>query len=241
VNCVLVAKDGPLEETAEEIRREAGVEVVTAAIDPSAAADAADRVFAAAGDREVACFINNAVRTGSASGSSKSMSKAGWPSPMLTSTRCFVAPPHRRRNAQAAGAAASSSSTRAPATAAANIVAIYCASKAFQLNFAESFWSEMRPYGVDVCTIVLGRTNTPGLSPAPSHQGNCGERCWPRRARRSGRTGAGAPAPWPITNWGQDDDQDGYLAYSAAKRREKVIMMETLVMQDSGYKPETDL
>ena len=31
------------------------------------------------------------------------------------------------------------------------------------------------------------------------------------------------------------------LAYSAAKRREKVIMMEGLVMADSGYKPETDL
>ena len=45
----------------------------------------------------------------------------------------------------------------------------------------------------------------------------------------------------PIANWGQDDDEDGYLAYSAAKRREKVIAMETLVMQDSGYRTETDL
>ena len=45
----------------------------------------------------------------------------------------------------------------------------------------------------------------------------------------------------PVTNWGQDDDEDGYLSYSAAKRREKVIMMEKLVMEDSGYKPEADL
>ena len=32
-----------------------------------------------------------------------------------------------------------------------------------------------------------------------------------------------------------------YLTYSAAKRREKVVAMETMVMEDSGYQPETDL
>jgi short-subunit dehydrogenase len=37
----------------------------------------------------------------------------------------------------------------------------YSAAKAFQVNFVEGLWAELRPHGVDVCCAVIGSTNTP--------------------------------------------------------------------------------
>ena len=42
-------------------------------------------------------------------------------------------------------------------------LAMYSAVKAFQHNFAEGLWAELRPYGVDVCCTPLGMTYTPAL------------------------------------------------------------------------------
>ena len=42
-------------------------------------------------------------------------------------------------------------------------MAVYSASKAFELRFAESLWAELRPFGVDVLSFVLGTTDTPAL------------------------------------------------------------------------------
>jgi short-subunit dehydrogenase len=41
--------------------------------------------------------------------------------------------------------------------------AIYSGTKAFDLNFAESLWSELRPHGVDVICGVCGAMDTPSL------------------------------------------------------------------------------
>ena len=59
VSLVLIAKDGPLEEVACELRSAFGIEVLTAAIDLSHD-EAASQIFAAVGKREVGLFINNA-------------------------------------------------------------------------------------------------------------------------------------------------------------------------------------
>jgi short-subunit dehydrogenase len=40
-------------------------------------------------------------------------------------------------------------------------LAVYSAVKAFQHNFAEGLWAELRPHGVDVCCTPLGMTYTP--------------------------------------------------------------------------------
>lgn len=40
---------------------------------------------------------------------------------------------------------------------------VYSAVKAFQHNFAEGLWAELRPHGVDVCCTPLGMTYTPAL------------------------------------------------------------------------------
>jgi uncharacterized protein len=42
-------------------------------------------------------------------------------------------------------------------------LAVYSAVKAFQHNFAEGLWAELREYGVDVCCTPLGSTFTPAL------------------------------------------------------------------------------
>ena len=42
-------------------------------------------------------------------------------------------------------------------------LAVYGASKAFDLLLAESLWAELGPLGVDVLAMVLGRTDTPAL------------------------------------------------------------------------------
>jgi short-subunit dehydrogenase len=42
-------------------------------------------------------------------------------------------------------------------------LAVYSAVKAFQHNFAEGLWAELRPHGVDVCYTALGMTYTPAF------------------------------------------------------------------------------
>lgn len=42
-------------------------------------------------------------------------------------------------------------------------LAAYSATKAFDMNLAESLWAEWRPAGVDVLSLVLGPTDTPSL------------------------------------------------------------------------------
>jgi short-subunit dehydrogenase len=42
-------------------------------------------------------------------------------------------------------------------------LAMYSAVKAFQHNFAEGLWAELRPHGVDVCCTPLGMTYTPAF------------------------------------------------------------------------------
>src|SRR5215510_9597527 len=60
LNCILIARrDAPLKALAEQIRTESGVDCMTAAIDLSTG-DAADRVAAAVGGRDVGLYVGNA-------------------------------------------------------------------------------------------------------------------------------------------------------------------------------------
>jgi short-subunit dehydrogenase len=42
-------------------------------------------------------------------------------------------------------------------------IAVYGATKAFDLILAEALWAELRPHGVDVLAVVLGTTDTPAF------------------------------------------------------------------------------
>ncbi|SFF99058.1 Short-chain dehydrogenase [Novosphingobium sp. CF614] len=41
---------------------------------------------------------------------------------------------------------------------------VYSAAKAYQFNFAEGLWAELRPHDVHVLGLILGLTNTPNLA-----------------------------------------------------------------------------
>lgn len=45
-------------------------------------------------------------------------------------------------------------------------IATYASSKAFDIGFAESLWAELKPYDVDVLSLVIGATDTPAMSRA---------------------------------------------------------------------------
>ena len=74
----------------------------------------------------------------------------------------------------------------------ASLLAVYSAVKAFNVNFAEGLWAELRPHGVDVCCTPLGMTYTEALQ----RMGSTTTRkpsCFPRTSRaRSSRTSATA-------------------------------------------------
>jgi short-subunit dehydrogenase len=53
--------------------------------------------------------------------------------------------------------------TSGAAWAGASHIAVYSATKAFDLLLAESLWAELGPLGVDVLAIVLGATDTPAF------------------------------------------------------------------------------
>jgi uncharacterized protein len=42
-------------------------------------------------------------------------------------------------------------------------LAVYGAVKAYTMAFAEGYWAEMQPHGVDVAALMIGRTRTPAL------------------------------------------------------------------------------
>jgi uncharacterized protein len=243
LNCVLVAKSGPLEETAEEIRRESGVEVITATIDLSSH-DAAEQIFAAAGEREVGLFINNAGADWFGERFHE-VDVEGWLQlsriNIDTMLRCVhhfgMAMRARRRGGILlvnSGACYSGS----------KYLAIYSASKAFQLNFAEALWSELRVYGVDVLTIVLGKTDTPGFRQRRALKGIIvGDREEEGLAAPDAVAAEGLARLrfGPVHNWGAGDEEVTFAQMSASERRKKVMILETIVMQGNGYAPERDL
>jgi len=242
VSCILVAKDGPLEETAEEIRRESGVEVVTAAID-LAGDDAAARIFAATGDREVGLYIGNA---GADWQGERFLEHDidDWLALSHINIDCMLRCAHhfgRQMKERRRGGILLVNS--GACYGGSKYLAIYCAAKAFQLNFAEALWSELRVYGVDVLSIVLGRTDTPGYRRRREARGvHVGTREKEGLASPDEVAAEGlARLPFgPVHNFGIDDDNPMF-GLSASARREKVVMLESIVMQGSGYKPETDI
>lgn len=53
-------------------------------------------------------------------------------------------------------------------------VTAYASSKAFDMVLGEALWSELRPRGVDVLSVIAGTTRTPGLESAGHRSGRFG-------------------------------------------------------------------
>ena len=163
VNCILIARrEPPLAELAERIRKENGVECVSASID-LAAPDAIDRILATVGSREVGLYVSNA---GADPNGAHFLDRKieTWVElvsrNVSTMMRCCHHFGGLMRERRRGGLLLVSSGA---AWGGAPFMAAYSASKAFDLRFGESLWAELRPFGVDVLSLVLVTTDTPAL------------------------------------------------------------------------------
>ncbi len=223
---LIARRAAPLTALADEIRRESGVECLTATIDLGAPL-AAEQVLRAAGDREVGLFVSNA---GADPYGSFFLDRelSVWAqlvqrnvTTMMECTHHFARPMRARGKGGVllvnSGACYGGASTMGP----------YCGSKAFTLCFAEALWAELRPYGVEVLTLVLNRTDTPAFRALLKEKG------------MSMPDGVASPAdvarvglerlPYgPLHNWGQADDERGMAGSSAAERRERVLAIDRI-------------
>jgi uncharacterized protein len=222
LNLILVARrSGPLDKLADEIHAAHGVQCITATMD-LAADDAAARMAEVAGEREVGLLILNA---GADPNGSMFLDGdlANWDSLTTRNVNCVMracylfAKPMRERGRggiMIVGSGACYGGLPG--------IAIYCATKAFDLVFSEALWAELRPHGVDVLSYVIGRTDT------PAHRELMEARGMPipddlAHPDVVARLGLERLPHGPIQNWGLADDEAGYAGSSAAARRQRVI------------------
>jgi short-subunit dehydrogenase len=161
LNCVLVARrTEPLDALATELHENHKVEVRTIVQD-LAKPGAADHLASTCADLEVGLFVSNA---GSDSTGSQFLDAPlnAWRGlvdrnirTLMESVYAFAPPMKARRRG---GMVLMSSGT---ALGGQTRLAVYSASKAFDLNFAESLWSELGPHGVDVLAVVAPAMDTP--------------------------------------------------------------------------------
>lgn len=115
-------------------------------------------------------------------------------------------------------------------------IAVYSATKAFDLCFGEGLWAELQPHGVDVLNLIMGRTDTPA------------HRELMERIGMPIPTGMAAPEDvaaiglarlphGPVHNWGLADDEVGYAISSAAQRRQRILTIDEM---SKGYAGKND-
>jgi short-subunit dehydrogenase len=224
LNLVLIARrEGPLAEIADEIRREHGVECVTASVD-LARPDAAEQVAKAADGREVGLYVNNA---GADPNGSRFLDKElqAWVdlaqrNVMTTLQTCHhFAGPMRAR-----GKGGLLLVNSGACYGGASFLTTYSASKAFDLVFAEGLWAELNGHGVDVLTLVMGQTDTPAYRALLAEKEQPLPENWASPADVA-RTGLEQLPHGPIFNWGQTNDVAGYAPNSPDARRARVQMI----------------
>jgi short-subunit dehydrogenase len=230
VNCLLVARrEGPLTALADELRSGFGVECVTASIDLSAP-DAVDQMAEAAGGREIGLFIANA---GADTNGSQFLDGeiANWDAlvmrnVMMVMRAChrFAAPMRERKRGGIILVGSGACYGGLPG------ISVYGASKAFDLIFGEALWAELRPHGVDVLNLIMGKTDTPAHRELMERLGVP----FPNDAADADAVAALGLARLPhgpVQNWGQADDEAGMEDRSAAERRERILRIEQVARQ----------
>jgi short-subunit dehydrogenase len=222
LNCLLIARrEAPLAELASQIRSEHNVECLTASID-LAAADAADQIALAAGPREIGLFISNAGADPSGA-HFLDQPIVNWNElvarNVVTTMRCCH---HFGRKMRERGRGGIILVGSGACYGGATALAVYSATKAFDLCFGEGLWAELKPHGVDVLNLILGRTDTPAFRALLASKGLAvpGGLASPDDVAEVGL----ARLPHgPVHNWGLQDDETGYAISSAAARRARVL------------------
>jgi short-subunit dehydrogenase len=234
VKVILIARrEGPLAALADELEAKGG-ECVTASVDLSAS-DAAERIIAAAGDREVGLLVTNA---GADPNGSMFLDEdmAAWDQLITMNVNTTARLAHhfgqamraRRRGGMilvGSGACYGGLSG----------ISTYCASKAFVLCLAEGLWAELRHDNVDVLNLVLGRTDT------PAHRKILEESGQPIPADLAqpdevAEVGLRQLPHGPIYNWGQPNDLAGMAPNSPDERRAKILAIEAMSAAYAGTK-----
>jgi len=225
VPCILIARRAePLQALAKEIRATTGVECVTATVD-LAAADALDRIIAATGDREIGLFVSNA---GSDPNGAHFLDRDVdvWLELMrrnvVTTLGCCHHFGSLMRTRGKGGLLLVNSGA---CYGGGSFMSVYSASKAFTLCLGESLWSELRPFGVDVLNLVLGRTDTPALRKLLAEKG------LPVPADLASpdaiaEVGLAQLQNGPIHNWGQTEDTVGFATLSPNQRRARILAID---------------
>ena len=231
----LVANGGPLEETAAEIRRDFGVECRAVRVDLSRP-EAFAEIAAAVGSTEVGLYVANA---GADPHGSRFHDRevVDWLDLIRINVTTTVQNCHYfgglMRQRRRGGLLLVNSGA---CYGGCGSLAIYTAVKAFQLNLSESLWSELRPYGVDVLTLVLGQTDTPAYHRLQAKKGMpSGTNLAPPDA--VAEFGLERLPHGPVCNWDLTDDAAGYLPASAAVRRERVVVMDAALERVFGKAP----
>jgi len=164
INLVIAARrEEPIAALAEELRGEFGVEVRELPIN-LCAPDAMEQVRQATHDIEVGMLICNA---GAENSLTPFLDRKPGRAEMLIAlnvtvpsqlTYLFGQGMQQRGRGGIIIVGSNSCHSGAPRQV------VYSAAKAYQFNFAEGLWAELRPHGVHVLGLILGLTNTPNLA-----------------------------------------------------------------------------
>ncbi len=233
VPSILIARRAaPLATLAAEIRDETGLECVVATID-LAAPDATERLVDAVGDREVGLYISNAG--GDPNGRHfLDLDVSAWTDLVQRNVMTVLKSTHHFAGSmKARGRGGILLVNSGACYGGLAMMGPYCGSKAFTLCLAEALWAELRPFDVDVLTLVLGKTDTPEFRrfmaeknmPLPADCASSDD---------VARVGLDRLPHGPIKNWGEADDQAGMTSQSAAQRRERIVTIETMTRRMVG-------
>ncbi|MFF5010470.1 SDR family NAD(P)-dependent oxidoreductase [Streptomyces phaeochromogenes] len=163
LNCVLVSRrKALLDEQAAGLERDHGIRTRAIALDLSEH-DAAQRLFDLTSDLDVGLYISNAGADPRGAyfldcpiGDWLGMLQRNTATVMGSCHRFATAMKRRGRGGiliMASGAGLGGGPR----------LAVYSATKAFEIAFAESLWSELGPHGIDVTCLVAPATDTPAL------------------------------------------------------------------------------
>ena len=226
LNLILIARrEKPLAELAEQIGRK-NVKCITAQVD-LAAPDASARVVAVAEGHEIGLFIANA---GADTVGSVFLDRdvAKWDelvnlNVVTTMRNCHFFGRAMRERKRGGIILVGSGACYGGLSG----LAVYTSVKAFDLCLGEALWAELRHHGVDVLSLILGRTDTPAHRRAMEHNGIPvpDDLAKPEDVAKIGL----AQLPHgPVYNWGQTNDVAGYAPNSPDTRRARIIAIEEI-------------
>lgn len=230
LNLILVARrEGPLDALAEEIAATHGVRCITATID-LASRDAAERMAQVAEGQEVGLLIMNA---GADPNGSMFLDNdvANWDA--LTARNVVTvmrACHHFGRAMRERGRGGIILANSGACYMGLPGISVYGATKAYQLVLGEALWAELKPHGVDVLNLVMGKTDTPAHRELMAKLGVP----FPEDAADADAVaalGLERLPHGPVINWGEAEDKPGMSGLSAAQRRERIEMIAAMSSQ----------